>query len=195
MDITTAIRTAYAAATARTGGDGVMLADIRPALTTWTRAEQDAALITLNREPGVSIVPESNQKMLRQDERDAALWMGNQWKHLLFIDQTRPTAATTTTTAAAPAPAKPATVDVEQIAQQLRTCADTDQAAQLVAKLTGRQVTAVAALTGAAVPSSGTVAARRRALVAPVAMRARSQAIMRAGVGSYAPRYTPAAMA
>lgn len=33
----------------------------------------------------VNLVPESNQKSLTEHQRRTALWMGNQWKHLISI--------------------------------------------------------------------------------------------------------------
>ncbi|KOX14902.1 hypothetical protein ADK66_02335 [Micromonospora sp. NRRL B-16802] len=66
-------------------GDYVMLADLRSALTDLSRAEVDAALVELNRERNVHLVPESNQKVLRTEERAAAVSIGNQDKHLIAI--------------------------------------------------------------------------------------------------------------
>ncbi|WP_433388934.1 hypothetical protein [Micromonospora sp. KLBMP9576] len=66
-------------------GDYVMLADLRSALDDLSRAEVDAALLELNRERNVHLVPESNQKVLKPEERAAAVSIGNQDKHLLAI--------------------------------------------------------------------------------------------------------------
>ncbi|MEU6023136.1 hypothetical protein [Micromonospora sp. NPDC047134] len=66
-------------------GDYVMLADLRAALGDLPRAEFDAALIQLNQERNVHLVPESNQKVLRPQERAAAVHIGNQDKHLIAI--------------------------------------------------------------------------------------------------------------
>ncbi|NLU81004.1 hypothetical protein HCA58_22165 [Micromonospora sp. HNM0581] len=66
-------------------GSYVMLADLRSALSDLSRAEVDAALIELNRERNVHLVPESNQKVLRPEERAAAVSVGNQDKHLIAI--------------------------------------------------------------------------------------------------------------
>ena len=41
--------------------------------------------MTLNRERGVNLVPESNQKVLKPQERAAAVTIGNQDKHLVAI--------------------------------------------------------------------------------------------------------------
>ncbi|PSK64980.1 hypothetical protein B0E53_03056 [Micromonospora sp. MH33] len=66
-------------------GDYVMLSDLRSALGELSRAEVDAALVELNRDRNVHLVPESNQKVLRAEERAAAVSIGNQDKHLIAI--------------------------------------------------------------------------------------------------------------
>ncbi len=66
-------------------GDYIMLAELRAELAEVPAAEIDAALIQLNRTPKVSLVPESNQKVLTAEERAAAVSIGNQHKHLLAI--------------------------------------------------------------------------------------------------------------
>ncbi|WP_239313088.1 hypothetical protein [Plantactinospora mayteni] len=66
-------------------GDYVMLSDLRSVLDDLPRAEVDAALIRLNRDRNVHLVPESNQKVLRPEERAAAVSIGNQDKHLIAI--------------------------------------------------------------------------------------------------------------
>jgi hypothetical protein len=83
-DLDERIRKAYAAA-APQPGDYIMLAQLRDMLPDVGRGDLDAALIQLNRLPGVSVVPESNQKMLTEAERAAAVSIGNQPKHLLAI--------------------------------------------------------------------------------------------------------------
>jgi hypothetical protein len=66
-------------------GDYLMLARLRALLPDVPRAELDAALIELNRSPDVALVPESNQKVLTDPERAAAVSIGNQLKHLIAI--------------------------------------------------------------------------------------------------------------
>ncbi|MFJ1542464.1 hypothetical protein ACIODS_28395 [Micromonospora chalcea] len=83
-DAVTLIRQAYHELAAKPG-DYVMLADLRDALSDLPRPEFDAALVTLNRERGVHLVPESNQKVLKPQERAAAVTIGNQDKHLVAI--------------------------------------------------------------------------------------------------------------
>ena len=61
-------------------GQWVSITEIRTYLP-GGREDQDAALRAFNRLDGGVIVPESNQKALRQVDRDAALWIGGQHKH------------------------------------------------------------------------------------------------------------------
>jgi hypothetical protein len=62
------------------------LTRLRTALADTPRAELDAALQTLNRAPGVSLIPEENQKVLTAADRDAAIVIGDHAKHLLAIE-------------------------------------------------------------------------------------------------------------
>lgn len=68
-------------------GDYLMLSDLRSALPDISREDFDAHLARLNQDPNVHIVPESNQKVLTQQERDGAVHIGNQAKHLISIAQ------------------------------------------------------------------------------------------------------------
>jgi hypothetical protein len=61
------------------------LTDLRPHLSRWTRQEQDNALRKMERLEDVNLVPESNQKTLTPADRAAAVWIGEQAKHLLWI--------------------------------------------------------------------------------------------------------------
>jgi hypothetical protein len=79
------IRAAYSAVTGGTPGTWIDLSRIRPHLQDITRAEQDAALRQLERQPDVNLVPESNQKTLTPARRAAAVEIGFQPKHLLWI--------------------------------------------------------------------------------------------------------------
>jgi hypothetical protein len=65
--------------------DWVSLTRIRPLLADVPRDEQDRAFIALNLCPDVNIVPESNQKILTEADRDAAIYFGDQHKHLIWI--------------------------------------------------------------------------------------------------------------
>jgi hypothetical protein len=62
----------------------VSLTELRPYVGGY-REQVDQALILMGRCQDVDIVPENNQKTLTQWDWDAALWMGNQWKHLIQI--------------------------------------------------------------------------------------------------------------
>jgi hypothetical protein len=84
-DIEARIRAAYTES-AREPGTWVSLTEIRPLLGDVTRAEVDDVLTLMNRMPGVNIVPESNQKTLTQQDRDAAVTIGDQAKHFLSIE-------------------------------------------------------------------------------------------------------------
>jgi hypothetical protein len=79
------IRDAYTTLTPRPGG-WVSLAHLRAELADAPRAEIDAALHTLYRASGVSLIPEENQKALTDTDRDAAITIGGQGKHLIAIE-------------------------------------------------------------------------------------------------------------
>jgi hypothetical protein len=66
-------------------GAWVKLADIRHVLGGLDRVEVDRTLVVMNRTPEVRIVPESNQKVLSDLDRAAAIQIGNQDKHLIAI--------------------------------------------------------------------------------------------------------------
>ncbi|MUL85483.1 MULTISPECIES: hypothetical protein [unclassified Mycolicibacterium] len=79
------LRTAYAGLAARPGG-WVSLLRLRQAVPGLPRPTVDAALISLYQQPGVSLIPEENQKVLTPADRDAAVEIGNQNKHLIAIE-------------------------------------------------------------------------------------------------------------
>jgi hypothetical protein len=83
-DLESLIRKAYGEVAPRAGA-WVMLDRIRGALGPAARAEVDAALIRLHRAPDVRLVPETNQKVLTDAERAAAVSLGNQDRHLIAI--------------------------------------------------------------------------------------------------------------
>jgi len=78
------IRRAYADLAPRPGG-WVSLTRLRTELADTPRAEVDAALHTLFRAPGVSLIPEENQKVLTAADRNAAVVIGDESKHLIAI--------------------------------------------------------------------------------------------------------------
>lgn len=63
----------------------VGLAALRDALDGESRAEVDQALHRLNRAADVNIIPESNQKVLTQEDRAAAIRIGGEDRHLVAI--------------------------------------------------------------------------------------------------------------
>ncbi|OBG86398.1 hypothetical protein A5699_21630 [Mycobacterium sp. E802] len=79
------LRTAYTGLAARPGG-WVSLLRLRQAVPELPRPTVDAALISLYQQPGVSLIPEENQKVLTPADRDAAVEIGNQDKHLIAIE-------------------------------------------------------------------------------------------------------------
>ena len=51
-----------------------------------TKRELDDALTQMHRTPGVSLIPEENQKTLTDEDHAAAVEIGNQAKHLIAIE-------------------------------------------------------------------------------------------------------------
>lgn len=66
-------------------GGWVSLTRLRAFFGDVPRAAVDDALRKLSREPGVTLVPQSNQKVLTDADHDAALHIGGQDKHVLAI--------------------------------------------------------------------------------------------------------------
>ncbi|WP_041832025.1 hypothetical protein [Actinoplanes sp. N902-109] len=83
-DLTALVRKAYDNLAAAPGAE-VMLRSIRAALPEISRAELDETLIAMNREPGIRVYAEANQKTLTAADRAAAVTIGNQDKHVLTI--------------------------------------------------------------------------------------------------------------
>jgi len=83
-EIDVRIRKAYAEI-AMTPGEMVSLAALRPRLAGAARPDVDAALVALSSAPDVRIIPESNQKTLSPAQREAAVSIGNQDRHLIAI--------------------------------------------------------------------------------------------------------------
>lgn len=78
------IRTSYATLAPRPGA-WVGLATLRGELDV-ERDDLDAALQGLYRDGAISLIPEENQKVLTAADRDAAILIGNQAKHLISIE-------------------------------------------------------------------------------------------------------------
>ena len=79
------IRTAYRQLARRPGG-WVGLVKVRSALPDVSRDELDTALLRLYQAPGVSLIPEENQKTLTAADRSAAVRIGNKDNHLIAIE-------------------------------------------------------------------------------------------------------------
>ncbi|MDV6263430.1 hypothetical protein [Rhodococcoides yunnanense] len=84
-DIEASIRAAYARL-AREPGSTVRLSRLRNELHDIPRIDLDDALARLRRASDVSLIPEENQKTLTDEERAAAVVVGNQQNHLLSIE-------------------------------------------------------------------------------------------------------------
>lgn len=85
VDIEASIRAAYARI-AREPGSTVRLSRLRNELRDIPRTDLDEALARLRRAADVSLIPEENQKTLTDEERAAAVVVGNQQNHLLSIE-------------------------------------------------------------------------------------------------------------
>ncbi|MBJ7340800.1 hypothetical protein [Mycolicibacterium sp.] len=79
------VRAAYVRLAARSGG-WVDLVRLREELSDVSRHDLDAALTRMYRIPGVSLVPEENQKTLTAEDHAAAVSIGEQAKHLIAIE-------------------------------------------------------------------------------------------------------------
>ncbi|QII00573.1 hypothetical protein BH92_12400 [Rhodococcoides fascians A21d2] len=85
VDVAQCVRDAYRSLTSEPGAY-VRLSRLRPALAGIPRADVDAAISALQREPGIHLMPEENQKTLTDEDRDSAVVVGNQHNHLLAIN-------------------------------------------------------------------------------------------------------------
>lgn len=83
-DVEMRIRKAYGELASRPGA-WVGLADIRSRLGALAKPDVDRVLVQMNRGSDVHIVPESNQKILTDRDREAAVSIGNQDRHLIAI--------------------------------------------------------------------------------------------------------------
>ncbi|MEV8637577.1 hypothetical protein AB0395_38635 [Streptosporangium sp. NPDC051023] len=84
-ELTERIRAAYTELAAEPGA-WVSLARLRPLLGDAERTEVDRTLKGMIHLPDVSIIPESNQKVLTSEGRAAAVIIGDQEKHLISIE-------------------------------------------------------------------------------------------------------------
>jgi hypothetical protein len=83
-DVEALIREAYGELVMEPGG-WVSLTELRVLLRDVTRTKADETLRRMAAMPDVNIVPESNQKALTRRDREAALIIGDQDKHLISI--------------------------------------------------------------------------------------------------------------
>ncbi|BBY15957.1 hypothetical protein [Mycolicibacterium litorale] len=79
------IRDSYGRLAHRPGG-WVTLTRLREDLPDVERDALDVALVRMYQIAGVSLIPEENQKTLTPADRDAAIRIGNQHKHLIAIE-------------------------------------------------------------------------------------------------------------
>jgi hypothetical protein len=84
-DIEGRVRTTYERLARRPGG-WVELVQLRSELADVQRDDLDAALVNLYQKPGVSLIPEENQKILTEADRAAAVRIGGDNKHLIAIE-------------------------------------------------------------------------------------------------------------
>ncbi|MFW0788957.1 hypothetical protein [Gordonia sp. CPCC 205333] len=68
-------------------GAWVGISQLRAALPDVDRGALDAELVVFQRQPGVSLVPQENRRLLSDDDRAAAVPVGAQLCHLLAIEE------------------------------------------------------------------------------------------------------------
>lgn len=85
-DLESRVRAAYAELAAGPGA-WVSLTALRRLLGDVPKAQVDETLVLMERLPDVNLVPESNQKTLTPEDREAAVIVGEQDKHLLWIGE------------------------------------------------------------------------------------------------------------
>jgi hypothetical protein len=83
-DVETKLRRAYSSLADRPG-DWVGLRRLRAALPDIARADLDRELVRLYQDPGVSIIPEENQKTLTDADRAASVRIGTKENHVIAI--------------------------------------------------------------------------------------------------------------
>ena len=84
-DLTAFIETGYRSLAA-TAGEFVSLRELRLRLTDRARPDVDAALITMFTAQRINLIPQSNQQALSDADREAALRIGGEYKHLISIE-------------------------------------------------------------------------------------------------------------
>lgn len=85
VDVDEQICSAYDSLAARPGA-WVSLTRLRKTLSQISRHEVDEALLRLDLQPRAYLIPEANQKILSAADREAAIRIGGEDKHLLSIE-------------------------------------------------------------------------------------------------------------
>lgn len=86
VDLESLIRTAYEALSVKPQ-DWVRLAKLRPRLNGAEKNEVDQVLLAMTRTGLVHLAPDSDRKMLTDADRDAAIRIGKEDKHLVAIEE------------------------------------------------------------------------------------------------------------
>jgi hypothetical protein len=84
-DLTAVIEAGYRSVAA-TAGEFVSLRELRLRLADRTRPDVDAALTTMFTAQRINLIPQSNQQALSDADREAALRIGGEYKHLISIE-------------------------------------------------------------------------------------------------------------
>jgi hypothetical protein len=84
-DLTAFIEAGYRSLAA-TPGEFVSLRELRLRLADRARPEVDAALTTMFTAQWINLIPQSNQQALSDADREAALRIGGEYKHLISIE-------------------------------------------------------------------------------------------------------------
>jgi hypothetical protein len=83
-DIAGLIETAYHGL-ANAPGKFVKISELRAQLAGVSRADLDAALEAMYRSQRVNLIPQANQQALSDADREAALRIGDEFKHLILV--------------------------------------------------------------------------------------------------------------
>ena len=84
-DLTASIETGYRSLAA-SAGEFVSLRELRLRVADRARPDVDAALTTMFTAQRINLIPQSNQQALSDADREAALRIGGEYKHLISIE-------------------------------------------------------------------------------------------------------------
>ena len=84
-DLTASIETGYRSLAA-SAGEFVSLRELRLRVADRARPDVDAALTTMFTAQRINLIPQSNQQALSDADREAALRVGGEYKHLISIE-------------------------------------------------------------------------------------------------------------